>query len=432
MDNRTNQMLEASFRGVAFRVRSESLTDGGRKIVLHEYINSSERFVEDLGQIPDRFSITAFVHGEDFIGDAKLLQSALNQEGVGTLFMPNFGSVEVYALPYTKDASQQSIGEIKFNLSFAVGRPAAAPDLSPVDAQQVYSKADNARQVIQDILAGKLNIPDVAANASVMEFDVNASIDNTLDKFKDILPTENLEKIQSKIKRMKSIMAQLIRDPASLASDMIGGVPTDAGIWQELSLGLTGGNGIVELLQAVLFGDSALNLSDINGDSGDDIPVWDATTAQRIARNNNRLNIINSQRISALVGAYESAAAADYQTQSEVIDIREALESAHDDLMLNDTIDSDIVQSDDDVRSAVESVRLASLAVISQKEQETYVLSSLKVRAPSSVFVQTYNLYAEEFITEDQAETKSLSLRGLNPELPAIAMDGEISIFRTV
>ena len=55
----------ASFRGARFLIKSHS-TSGGRKTVNHEYPNSDRRFVEDLGELQETFSIQGIIHGDNY------------------------------------------------------------------------------------------------------------------------------------------------------------------------------------------------------------------------------------------------------------------------------------------------------------------------------------------------------------------------------
>jgi len=434
MDNRTSQLVEASFRGVPFRVRSETLTEGGRKIILHEYVNSSERFVEDQGQIPPKFRVTAFVHGTNFKALAQRLETALNQEGSGKLVLPTFGNVTVYALPYSKDSSQQSVGEITFELEFATGRPAAGPIASGVDIQEVYSLGDTARKTIENVFANIFQIPTTVENASVAEFDILTAVDGALATFKDLMPSENLENLEIKVSLINSTISTLTRNPIELAENLFAGSPLDTGIWQENSLGLTGGNGLSNLIGFTEFGSlGSLQLTNINGaivgESG--LPLWPETTNQRISRNINRLAIVNSQQLNSLVGAYEVAAASEYQTQTEISNVRQTLETIHDRIMRIETEDKNIIQSDDGIRKAVEDIRLASLNVLEQKEQEAFTLTDTELKIASSSFVQAFRFYAEDFTSDIDLSDRAISLRKLNPDLPAIALNKDITIFRT-
>ena len=442
-DTRTDQLLKASFRTAEFRVRSEMLVEGGRKIVLHEYVNSSERFVEDLGEIPPTFSIRAFVHGVDFLDQASKLENALRQEGPGKLVLPTLGTFTAFALPYSKDASQTSVGEITFRLEFAIGRPAPGPTTSKVDEKETYDKGDTARQKIEAALAGKWIIPTFSDDAVNAEFDIRAMIDQVSTSFRSIVPTVNSGTLLNKINSIDLNIPNLVRVPLSLASNLIGGTPANPGMWQEVSLGLTGGLGLDDIIALTSWGNGeVLGLSSTNGaslqndpnfslDPDNAIPLWQPTTRQRIDRNQNRLNLVNAQRVSALVGAYEVAADRTYQTEAEINAVRVELEDIHERIMREETSDIDVIQSDDDVRKAVEDVRLASLNVLEQKRQETYTITQIRLKTPSSAFVQSFNFYAEEFNDDVSLADRAIELRKLNPEDPANGLKNDIDIFRT-
>lgn len=441
-DTLTTQLLEASFRGVPFRVRSEGKSEAGRKIILHDYVNSSDRFVEDQGELPPRFRITAFVHGENFKQLADALEGALKQKGAGRLVLPTLGAFSVYAMPYSVDASQTSVGEISFSLDFAVGRPAAGPSFSLQDATQVFGLGDDARQAVQNALGDLWQIPSTFENATVAISDFTGSIDDVVEKYSSLIPVDDLSALLSKAQRLKATASQIVRDPSSLAFELIGGTPRSVGIWQRISLGLGNtASGFSELIQSMSFGGSDFSgISGINGDSqsnnpiqsgGSTIPLWQETTAQRTRRNDNRLNIVNAQRVSALVGAYEVAANTDFQTQDQISDVRRQLEDEHERIMLDGTVDKDIIQSDPDVRTSVEAVRIASLNVLEQKRQEAFFVTTKENKKPYSSFVEAYRLYAEEFTDSGQLEDRAIQLRALNPSKPAMGLDGGITIFRT-
>lgn len=443
MDNRTSQLLEASFKGVPFRVRSEVLTEGGRKITLHEYVNSSERFVEDLGEIPPKFSVKAFVHGENFRSLADRLETVLKSEGSGRLFLPTFGAVTVFALPYRKDASQTSVGEISFELEFATGRPAAGPVQGVADLQQVYKLGDDARQTLQKVFGDLWTKVKDSTSSIVAESDILSSVNAAFEETKDFIGVESLGELNQKVKKFSTFAAQLKNNPTQLANDFIGGVPIQTGFWQEISLGFSSVQtisdvsgfslGLSSLLSLTDFGSSdALKLVDVNGATtgSTGIPLWPEDTAQRIQRNKNRNTIINAQRIAALITAYEVAAAINYDTEQDIDDTRGVLEARHEILMRDDTIDPDLIQSNDEVREAVENIRLAALDVILQKEQEAFVLDTANVRRASSSFVQSFAFYAEEFTDDEALADRAISLRRLNPELAAISLKNNITIFR--
>ena len=441
MDNLTSQLLRASFGGIEFFVTTETQSQGGRKIAIHDYVNSNESFIEDLGQFPPRFKINAFVHGVDFLARAKSLENVLNKKGSQLLVLPTLGSMTAYALPYTKRASQKSVGEIVFNLEFATGRPVAGPTASAVDSEQVYALGDKTRQSVQNNFAQLWQVPTTSADSAVAISDILDSLSVITEGYSSILSSENLSKVNNKIEFISSTISELIREPNALSSNLIGGTPTNAGAWQELSIGLTGGLGLPNLLASTIFGNKLItNRSGVRGDSVDNnpnqsgistIPLWESNTAQRISRNTNRLNVVNLHRILSLINAYEVAADTKYSTQNQINNTRFLLEAEYIKLMLDDTEDIKIIQSEDETRVAVENLRAASLKVLEQKEQEVFLLTTKTLNIDIPVFVQTYNLYAEVLLNEMELEDKTINVRSLNPEKQSIALIDEINIFRT-
>ena len=438
-DNRIEQLLPASFRGVPFSVRQETMPEEGRKIALHEYVNSSERFVEDLGQLPGRFTVRAFVHGVDWRDRVAALRAALNESGPGELVLPVFGSNEVWALPYRVDTSHKEIGEAAFDLEFALGRPSAGPDTARRDIEDVYDLGDIAREAIESVFGEIWRIQTTSANSIVGRFDFITSLNSVADEFLTLLPISYVSDIQSIINISTSTAPNILRGVTGPASEIIS-------IWQKTSLGISSlissGRSISgafdSFMNMTLFGGGLpLSLRRMSGSAtspvapGATVPLWPATTAQRIARNDNREAIVYANRVAALVGAYEIAAAQDYRTLEEINEVRSQLESANERLMRVDTQDRDIIQSDDQVRNAVLNLRIAALDVLEQKRQEAFETVTVTRQTPASAFVEAYRLYAEEIVSPDAMQTRAIELRRLNPAQKSTALNGDITAFRS-
>ncbi|HGW7256049.1 TPA: DNA circularization N-terminal domain-containing protein, partial [Escherichia coli] len=88
------KLLEASFRGVPFKVEEES-AGTGRRVETHEYPNRDKPYTEDLGKVTFRPSITAYVVGDDCFDQRDRLIDALNKPGPGTLVHPTYGEMKV-------------------------------------------------------------------------------------------------------------------------------------------------------------------------------------------------------------------------------------------------------------------------------------------------------------------------------------------------
>lgn len=455
-DLRTEQLLQASFRGVIFSVRDEAQDSSGRKIVLHEYINSPDRFIEDLGQLSPTFTIEAFVSGNDWLSRSAELESALNEGGFSNLTLPTLGTFRVQALPYTKRASQRAVGEIVYSLEFATGRPTAGPAESLSDIEEVFILGDDARATVADKVTDTFNVPADAEGIDVFGSDLIISSDAILQSFIDIIPADTQATISSLVDnvfRGASIITQNLDEVGKLFVVF----SSTEGIFQALSLGLTGRTfaqgeaAFTRLINATNFGTgnvtnfgtgsvfeigrgSIFEIGESRGASdtitANGIPLWPATTQQRIDRNQNRVSISNLIQVNSLIVAYEVGANNDYSTRDEIINARELLEAAHEQVMRDATSDDSIVQSDQDVRFAVENLRITALDVMEQKSQQTVSTIIVKKRSPSSAFVESYFRYSDNFTESSALEIQSMELRNLNPDKSAAALDGDIVIFR--
>lgn len=429
--SRLSNLLPASFKGIPFFVRNEIQTEAGRRVILHDYPNSSTRYVEDLGQMPPKFSVTAFVTGPDFLNRSDQLERALQEQGAGKLSMPTFGVVTVFALPYRKDASQTAVGEIRFELSFAAGRAISGPIRAPGTIEKVYKRGDTARNELGNALERKWTEPTETSNVLTAIFDLK-QMAKSIESLNTVI--NNTADINTLLGFMDINAPSIVRDANYLKFQV-------TQLWQTVSLGLSGGAGLTTLLGLTRFG-SLLTLSlsdirsaDISGTSTDametEIPLWPPTTAGRIIRDDNRLELVNTHRVNALICAYEQAADGSYQTDAELDAARLALENEHERLMRDDTENRDLVQSQAEVRRAVEDLRLAAIDVLDQKDQSTFTLTTMSLNAPLSCFQLAYALYAEQFTESGQVSDQAIILRGLNPLQPSDKMVGEISVLQS-
>ena len=111
------RLKTASFRGVAFGCFDYS-SDGGRRTAEHTYPYRDDNYVEDMGLAPDKFSLSAFVLGDDHDIKADALEAALRKSGSGELVHPRHGALTVQLQTYTRSESTQSGGMTRFTLNF--------------------------------------------------------------------------------------------------------------------------------------------------------------------------------------------------------------------------------------------------------------------------------------------------------------------------
>ena len=100
------ELLDASFRGVAFEVESVQ-DDGEKSIVVHEYPYRAGAEIEDLGRKARRIRVTALFWGENYLSGVASLVKAFEEAGKGELIHPVFGSVQVaitrWGIPHRAD-----------------------------------------------------------------------------------------------------------------------------------------------------------------------------------------------------------------------------------------------------------------------------------------------------------------------------------------
>jgi prophage DNA circulation protein len=430
----TQRLAQASWRGVVFSVRSEDLPSGGRKTALHEFPNSDERFVEDLGEIPQRFTVTAFVHGLDWLERGQALENALRTAGPGRLVLPTFGAWTVWALPYSKTASQTSVGEIEFQLEFATSRAVAGIIESQPAPEMVFAAGDNARGAIGGAFGGIFSAPGDSLGFGAMLSDITSVCNDTFSAVSSLMNAESLGEMTSAIRSLLGNAGGLLGDPIQLGLEFFG-IDEDApGLWQIVSEGLDAIDAVSALLNfANAFGNNlALIQSDFDSDSKvspvSGISLWAATTTDRIDRNDGRTAIVESNRLAALVAAYEQASNGDYQTISQIQTVRTNLEDVFAEMMRVDAQDVGSVPANREVREAMDELRIRALAVLDQKAQSAWLTAQIIRTGPLAAPSLTYLLYAES-ITDD-LDSRTLQIRQLNQQVSSVSMAGELTVLR--
>ena len=435
-DAYTQRLGQASFKGVVFSVRSEDLPTGGRKTALHDFPNSDQRFVEDLGEIPPRFTITAFVHGLDWLERAQALENALREAGPGRLVMPTFGAFTVWSLPYSKRASQTSVGEIEFSLEFATSRAVAGIIESAPVPELVFAAGDTARGSIGDAFSTLFVSPADSLGFGAALYDISSAANGIATTVSNLLAADSLSELTVALRDVLGNAGPLLQDPARLALEFFG-IDDDApGMWQIVSEGLDTLSAVSLLLDfANQFGNNlALIQTDI--DSGatvapvSDISLWPATTPDRIDRNQARSVMVDSNRLGALVTAYEQAANADYQTTGQVQVVRTNLEDTFAEMMRVDAQAVNSVPANREVRAAMDDLRIRALSVLDQKAQSAWLISQITRVAGISSPSLAYLLYAESLTDSEALDSRAAQVRQLNADKSAVALTGELNVLR--
>ncbi|QEL49867.1 DNA circularization N-terminal domain-containing protein [Enterobacter sp. LU1] len=84
------KLQPASFRGVPFKVSGDEGTFG-RRATTHEYPLRDVPFTQDMGRKARRYSVSAYLVGNDYMSQRDRLLTALEQGGSATLIHPYYG-----------------------------------------------------------------------------------------------------------------------------------------------------------------------------------------------------------------------------------------------------------------------------------------------------------------------------------------------------
>jgi prophage DNA circulation protein len=124
----------ASFGGFLFHIE-KTKDKFGKKVVVHEFPNRDDPFVEELGQKANDFDFVAYLASPTAYGDADALKAALLAYGPQMLVLPDEGPVLAMFRDGTRDHERDKQGYVAFELRFVAMGAATAMASSDMFAQ---------------------------------------------------------------------------------------------------------------------------------------------------------------------------------------------------------------------------------------------------------------------------------------------------------
>lgn len=352
------KLQPGSFRGISFLVNTETKT-GGKKTVTHEFVNSNERFTEELGELPPNFSIEAIVHGDDAIQRRFDLERVLNQSGLGDLVHPVYGLIKVKSTTYSVSSNQTRIGEYRFSIEFQSTKENLTAQPTPLTNSAVSKAAEDAREAVNNAIGDdyiKPIIPDTLTSSAdkldEIHTDVNGAISNNVglvqDKVAEFNRTVNdgqtnvLTTVQQGVK-LKDSLESLYNSAISVVNQP----QILLGSWQALT---------------------DFGFTDIKGD---------VNTVYRLNKENNNSVMNEHTRIMSMVNMFEAAVYTEFQTDQELQSIKDILDLTYQRLMKDFDQDIDtgsvmVLAEDPDIRTTVAELRTKTNKVMNSKEQNVF------------------------------------------------------------
>lgn len=425
-------LLEASFRGVSFLVPRES-ESGGRKVAVHEYPGSNQRFVEDLGQLQPVFNIIAVIHGKDVVNQRNRLTAALNAPGPGVFVHPYLRRRTVIATSYEPSTSDAALGEVVYRIEFTQTEPARGLSGDAGGINAVFNAARGARSSLDTAVNSRyspLKIADsikkVGARAregiGAVQSQVSATVNPVTDALNDV--TGQIRLTQAAALSVVRTPQQLTRAFRGVFDSMLALGPSPADLRREWD-NLTNFGAVTRFLPN---GQRSRTLGTVR------TPI-NRTTRKRTLEDDNLRVLDQYLRIEALINSFEAEADADFDTDEDLTFTRLRLAADFDRIIQNQddviassnlgdeiltdatvTDPSSVVSEalafagslafDPELRASLDKLRIAAFSVLNEDVKNPFRVRSFDLGV-TDIQLATHSLYGSQDLVETLASLNS-------------------------
>lgn len=167
---------QASFRKVPFYVTAHERS-GGRRVATHEYPNVDKPEGEDMGKRASKFSLDAYILGDDYDLARDNLIEALDKKGSGTLVHPYLGTFQVSCDGFT---IRETIAEgriARFSIHFIETGEAVTPSAVQDTSGQALRNRASALSAAKTAL---INAYDMSNKPYIVTQNVIDSLDKAI------------------------------------------------------------------------------------------------------------------------------------------------------------------------------------------------------------------------------------------------------------
>ncbi len=427
-----DQLIAGKFKNVSFGTRNERLNNVGQSRVEHRYPKTKVQYLEPMGEEPFDCTVEVFFTGETYRDDFEKFRKAAQDPAPGRLFLPTFGVFNsVIVFPFSADANQKTVGEITASVRFAQTTDRPAPTEGQTSQQDVSEQAAIARENLQESFKSDYIEPKTVSNIETGSYDAKSL-------------ASDLEKVTGKARDVRNFVRKVDRklQNADQYASLLLNPGQPLGFLQSTALSFTGNSGFVVFKKLATLGTNQTNsMNDIKsgivpspsgflpqdpGDGSVDVNVnlWTEDTLERIQRNISRLSVINTFRVTGLIGMFESAASSTYTTTEDVDNVVKTLEDYYEAIIENDSTGVVIPG----VKFFLEQLRNLTDRVLAQKRQQAYTVIEIDIERPVSAFLLAYELYGEYLQTEAAHEFMTELLVGLNRSQVAYRLEGAVKV----
>lgn len=370
-----DRLLQASFRGVAFKVDSADL-DTGRRLIRHEFVRRDDFYHEDVGRKPRIVRMDAYLVGDDYDIAARDLVEACERGGPGTLSHPHLGQFQVVCDTCRRRETREEGRFAKFELVFEPYRDAEFPRSRKDTLRRAQSAADAMAEAAEaDFIARYqyLGVPEFVRSAARSALSAARNAMAQLNVFAGA--TREVAAFSRNVQGLVSQVGALITAPADLALSVRQAVS---------SISAAAGNAL----------DSFSAYRVLLGLTSGDLPGGSAMTA---AANLNGKLVTDLVKYAALSGAVVAGVQAPWESLQQAVAQREAL---------SDAIDELSETAGDPVYQALQGLRSILVEGMPREEQQPPELRELVLAASLPSLAVSYQLYddvtrAEEIVARN-------------------------------
>ena len=369
---------------VRFYARRAEIAELGRRTVVHEYPNSDNRYVEDLGKIAGKYTLEIEIQettASAYKRARNALMKALQTQGVGTLTHPTLGKKKVVPIPssMTEDFIAEN-GIVYFNITFLESTLNIFPQSTQGNKGFLAGLYDKVFGENEGVFSDLVKYYDQGMEIFNQARD---GIQEVTDTINDVVSTINgiadeVAAFSSDIKSLSGSIITLMQTPSNLAKrfttiyNSIATITDDFKVMTDIVLQIFGSGDRTKVIgNSPLI--NQLNRTKVIGNS----PLINQL-------NTNKIALGNFTDVACLNIAYLASTNIDYTSQSDIDTMLNRLNTAFNSLDPN-SIDEDVYYTLQDIRT--------QNRLLLQNERATlpYYVSIRSNSIPTAVL--SYNLY---------------------------------------
>ena len=363
---------KGSFRGVEFDTFSIGKKKE-KKYTVHNFSNSSRRFIEERGVTEADFNVTMSVFGnEDFIEKRDALRKALEEEGEGLLVLPLEGEFNVKCVSYNDSQNIiDNFGRCDFTATFMVCS-ANESNGNPVQVKNAKISLARTAKSLRQTVANMVNNNMIISNAT--------SYSKTLGKLNSFVG--NMTVIANRVGN--SSFSDLLKNFSSSIPSFLGG-----------NISILG-SGISQLFYTF---ESAYDTAELLLSSSESLFAYGDTdisvspnTPQRYEQVKNQQCLNTQIKTSALCTASNAFASNEFANEEELNEAKEKIENQIASILSSDAFNNPDIEGLEEIKYYLKTLQVDFADVVEEKELTTPKIKTISVRN-ESVSMLAYKYY---------------------------------------